>query len=748
MQGYSYSIFSLAAIVIHLVFNFKLLFGGGADTLNARRYRGFLAGVLAYYVFDGAWGILAGLGWSAMLSAETVFFFLSLVAFVVMWGRFVVVYLDMGRWPTRIISWYGHALLAFNVVALALNPFNRCMFHIDAAGVYHTGCMRDVAFYLLVASILLTAVFVLAKAVSGRGSARRRSMMVFVFCAAAAVAIVLQVVWPLTPVTSLGCLVGICFLQVFVVQDEQTARHMEELEMALARARAAEKARSLFFSIVSHDIRTPLNAILGYAELLQDSLKNEAERAEALKSIRASGTTLLQLVNDVLDLAKMDAGKMVLRPEPVRLGRLADDVFSSFHMIAGGKGVELVNKAAGVPAVLLDEHRFRQILFNLVGNAVKFTEKGSITIAAAYDGSNLEVSISDTGCGIAPEMLTKILDPFVQVLDPRHSADRLGGTGLGLSICRRIVELMGGELVVESKVGEGSTFRIVIPDVAPAKDSAGEPAGNKPSIDGRTLPGHVLVVDDSPVNRTVLTAHLRRAKIAAVDQASDGVEALAKLDSAVKEGKAYDFVFSDYWMPNMNGLELVEKIRSDPRLGRTPVFAVTADTEFRGDPRSTLFTGVLLKPLTYDKLVETMCDGMSRAAAGAQPHMPQKNVPRRVLVVDDSMINRESLVSLLESAGVVSVGQASDGEEALMELQIAEKAGRPYDFVFADLWMPNMNGMELAEKLHADSRFRNLPVYVVTADAAFRHGKKNDLFTGTIFKPVTYAKIVEAFAAR
>jgi signal transduction histidine kinase/CheY-like chemotaxis protein len=604
MQGYTYSVFSIVAIAIHLIINFDLLIGRGLVTVRSRRYRGFLLGILAYYLTDAAWGIFAGLNWTKLLYADTVFFFLALVAFVFMWCRFIIAYLNLGKWTARILSGYGCALWTVNLAALAANPFNKCVFHIDAADVYQTGWMRDLAFYLLVAFNLLMAGCAFFKAIGNRDSVRRRSMMVFLCCIAMAVALVLQIVWPLTPFTSLGCLIVNCFLHVFVIQDEQTVKHMAKLERALWRAREAEKARSMFFSIVSHDIRTPLNAILGYSELLQYGIESPAERNEALRSIRASGTMLLQLVNDVLDLAKMDSGKMTLHPEPVHLTQLTDEVFASFRMIAAEKGIELVNRTAGLPTVLLDEHRFRQILFNLIGNAVKFTSQGSVTVAASYADTTLEVAVADTGCGIPSDMLTRILDPFVQVQDPSHSAARTGGTGLGLSICKSLVEIMGGELVVESELGKGSTFRVRIPDI-PVSEEKGKPAVEpKNAAALKKLPKHVLVVDDSPVNRAVLSAFLKRAGVVSIDHASDGAEALAELDSAAKTGQPYDFVFSDLWMPHMNGVEFIEKLRTDPRFRDLPCFALTADTESRRDARTGMFTGILLKPVTYDKLVE------------------------------------------------------------------------------------------------------------------------------------------------
>ena len=614
MQDYIYSSIAILAMAIHLIVNFELRRDRAVTAHGTREYRGFLRGIFTYYVVDAGWGIFAGLGWTNVLYLDTTFYYIAIALSVLTWCRFVIAYLGLGRGAARTLSWFGYALLGLYVVLLAVNPFNGCLFRFDEQGAYGAGPLRLFLFYPLVALNVLMAVFVLVKALGSRDSVRRRNMVVFLFCLAMTVAIVLQILWPLWPFYALGCLVGNCFFHVFVIEDErdellqaviereQAAKHAAELEDALERARAAEKARSMFFSIVSHDIRTPLNAILGYSELLQYGIRSEEERDVALQSIRASGTTLLQLVNDVLDLAKMDSGKMTLLPEPVRLSRLTDEVFASFRLAAAEQGIDLVNRTDPVPTVLLDEHRFRQILFNLVGNAVKFTPHGSVTVSASYSDANLEVAVSDTGCGIPPDMLTRILDPFVQVLDPTHSGDRIRGTGLGLSICKSLVEAMGGKLVVESELGKGSTFRLLIPGVAVGTE---EPtaAAEKPASVPKP-PSRVLIVDDSPVNRAVLTAFLRRAGVAVIDHAGDGAEALAKLDAAAQAGEPYELVLSDLWMPNVNGIELVEKLRADARFGRLPVFAVTADTEFQRDARNELFTGVLLKPLTYEKLLE------------------------------------------------------------------------------------------------------------------------------------------------
>ena len=602
MQGYSYSVFSLVAIVIHLITNSNLLFSRSVVSERVRLYRGFLLGVLFYYIADGAWGIFAGLGWTRVLYVDTIFFFLSMPVFVFMWCRFAIIYLKLSKWPARVLTWVGYALLAFNVIMLTANFFNNCFYYFDENGKYLLGNQRSWAFNFLIAYLILAAIIMLVKALGSKEAERRRNMMMLLSCITIAVALLLQIVWPLTPFTALGCLISNCFFHVFVIQDEQAVRHASELKKALEQAHAAEKARSMFFSIVSHDIRTPLNAIIGYSQLLRKGIESPEELDEALHAIEESGTTLLQLVNDVLDLAKMDSDQMTLHAGPVQLSKLTDDVFTTFHMVAAQKGIQLVNRTSDVPTVLLDGHRFRQILFNLIGNAIKFTEKGSITVVASYADTVLELSVSDTGCGISADMLEHIFEPFVQVQDPSHEAARVTGSGLGLSICQRMVQMMGGDLTVESEVGKGSTFKARISGIETA-GTQNESNAIRQTVEPDNLPKRVLVVDDSPVNRAVLTALLKKIGVTVIDQARDGVEALEKLDVAIKEAHPYEFVFSDLWMPNMNGMELIEKLRADSRFTRLRVFALTADTEFKSDARTALFTGSLLKPLTYDKLV-------------------------------------------------------------------------------------------------------------------------------------------------
>ena len=294
-------------------------------------------------------------------------------------------------------------------------------------------------------------------------------------------------------------------------------------------------AKSYFFSTVSHDIRTPLNAIVGFSEMLKAGFETEAEREQALDSILVSGRTLLGLINDVLDLSKLESGKMQIALEPTECPRLLRGVMDAFRISGKKPGLELRCEIGEMPALMLDPQRLRQIVFNLVGNAVKFTEKGHVTLRANYvrlkdaEKGVFRLSVEDTGCGITEEDQKRICSAYVQV---GAKLARNGGTGLGLAICSQLVKAMGGELKVKSALGKGSTFEIVLPGVR-ATVLAETPA---PAASGRTAdktsaasshPVHrILLVDDSKMNLMVLKALLKKAGNYETTLAMDGQEAL------------------------------------------------------------------------------------------------------------------------------------------------------------------------------------------------------------------------------
>lgn len=384
----------------------------------------------------------------------------------------------------------------------------------------------------------------------------------------------------------------------------ERARDLEAIRKERDRAVDAEKAKGFFFSTVSHDIRTPLNAIVGYSEMLKLGIDDPGERKTAIDSILTSSRTLLQLVNDVLDLSKLEAGRMDILPEPTDCAALVRGVMDAFWGAVRGKDIRMETDVSGVPPLLVDPQRLRQILFNLIGNAVKFTDSGSIAVRMRYADGTLSFSVSDTGCGIAEEDLPKLAQPFVQV--GSDGRKRSLGTGLGLSIVRQLVLRMKGEVELESGIGVGTSVRVVIPRVKTVPDGwhAASVTQRIRLVAGPSLAGsrRILVVDDSSVNLSVIKAMLKTLGQTDVTTVTRGHDALAAFDAAAEEARPFELVLSDMWMPEMDGEELVRELRSRPN-GRTlPIYAVTADVESNKNYAQLGFTGILLKPVTLASL--------------------------------------------------------------------------------------------------------------------------------------------------
>ena len=380
--------------------------------------------------------------------------------------------------------------------------------------------------------------------------------------------------------------------------------------------REKSAAKSYFFSTVSHDIRTPLNAIIGFSEMLKTGFATEDERKQATDSIIMSGRTLLGLINDVLDLSKLESGKMEIAPEPTDVPRLMNVVMDAFRVSGGKPGVELRCRMDAMPLLMLDPQRLRQIAFNLVGNAVKFTAKGHVELRARFERQNgaltgvLRLEVEDTGCGISEEDLKRIGSAYVQV---GAKASRNGGTGLGLAICKQLATAMDGRLDAVSTLGVGSTFSVVIPDVKVAETGADAQPCVPPLVDAQPsafpvqMPHRILLVDDSRMNLMVLKALLKNMGDFEIAMASDGQEALKVLETS--DAKAFDLVLTDMWMPNLDGAGLLRAIRANPALASLRVVAVTADVESQVTCAEQGFNGILLKPITPASLAKVLSGG-------------------------------------------------------------------------------------------------------------------------------------------
>jgi PAS domain S-box-containing protein len=380
---------------------------------------------------------------------------------------------------------------------------------------------------------------------------------------------------------------------------------------ALAQAQAADKAKSFFIASVSHEIRTPLNSVIGFAELLRDGGVSPKQQEEYLDAISTSANTLLMLINDVLDLSKLEANQMQIITAFTDFNALCREVMLIFTFRAQENGNKLVSEVPeDLPELDVDNIRIRQILINLFGNAVKFTKDGTITLRVSFtpdpdsaDTGTLRCAVSDTGIGISEENQKKLMEPFVQLSGLRGTNAVNNGTGLGLSISKRLAVCMNGELTCESRIGEGSTFTMTLNAVryraktAPAdgEQSKAEPEAAAPVRDARPI--RILIVDDVPLNLHVAKALFTRIGFDDVFAAESGKAALELLGK-----QPIDLILSDMWMPEMNGAEFSAEVKKDPRFAHIPIVAQTADIETNGSFDMSHFDAVLLKPLTKEKL--------------------------------------------------------------------------------------------------------------------------------------------------
>ena len=389
-------------------------------------------------------------------------------------------------------------------------------------------------------------------------------------------------------------LVGISGYSVFMVR-------LLRREAAAAKEHAMAKTR--FLAMMSHELRTPLNAVIGFAEFLGRKDVDNDRREEYTSGILTSANALLGLINDILDLSKLEAGAMDMRSGECDIKKLLDELPAIFGYRVRRHGVKLAvssdGGSTGIPVVKLSQQGMRQILINLVGNAAKFTKEGTISVKAAWNQEKraLHIEVADTGCGISDEKLSKLFDPFVQDIASRMERQEgdAKGTGLGLPIVKRMVDNARGTVTARSGLGKGTVFYIDIPDLEVVGRSS---VANKASeAVFASVPKSVLVVDDMEANRRILRIHLKNLGVADVRTAENGEEALSAMADWVPEA-----VLTDMWMPKMDGAELVAAMQKDRHLAGIPVVAVTADVDVGSTFDISLFAKVIAKPVTTMKL--------------------------------------------------------------------------------------------------------------------------------------------------
>ncbi len=607
----SYSFLGSVAILINLIMNRKILKTPRhslSENSAEKEYRNFILGVLTFLATDVAWGILEENGLSLLLYIDTVIYYVAMYFAVLLWTRYVVKYSDDKSSFAKALLIVGNVLFSAELVALFANHFYHFFFWIDSSGEYHAYAFRYIALVIQGALFIVTAIysFVMSRKMANTYTARRYraiGAMGLAMCGAIAI----QMLYPLMPYYALGYMICTCMINAYVIEDEK-----DELRR---KADGASKAKTEFLFNMSHDIRTPMNAITGFTEKALKNKNNPEVLEQSLMKVKTSSEYLLKIINDILDMAKIESGKLELQEEINYVEDGNKTVLEIFGGEAARKDITFETYFEIKDKYLwFDGNRMLQIIANLLSNSVKYTNPGGIIHYSIVQKecetegyADFEIIVEDNGIGMSSEFQKKVFDSF----EREQSATQSGaqGTGLGMSIVKKLSDAFGNTISVESKQGEGTKITMLTRCriATPKEIELFEETRNNAITDvvNNLIGKRVLLAEDNELNREIASDILADEGIFA-DTVKNGSEAIAILKE--KGPNYYDCILMDIQMPVMNGYEATKAIRQMYPNNHIPIIALSANA-FEEDKNASFSAGMdghVAKPINAKELFTIM----------------------------------------------------------------------------------------------------------------------------------------------
>ena len=734
----TYSIIGIIATIILLIINRDVLWVRKDQTVSEtnRNYRLFLLGVLGYYITDLLWGILESQRLSTLLFIDTTIHFTAMVWAVMMWTQYVVSYLNRNSVYEKILSFVGKVFFCFEVLVVIINIFYPILFWLDDSGAYHAGIVRYITLGIQILLFTATSLYAFCVALKTEDRIRLRHLTIAMFGISMTVLIAIQVFYPLLPLYAIGYMIGTCLLHSFVVEDEKEEyrRELEQasirdrqqkeelyesresLKDALADAEKANKAKTAFLSNMSHEIRTPMNAIIGLDNIALDDPEVSEHTREYLDKIDIAAHHLLNIINDILDMSRIESGRMTIKHEEFSFSKMLEHVNTIISGQCHDKGLNYECRTKGE----IDEYydgdsiKLTQVMINILGNSVKFTPEGGRVsvfieeISRMDNKSTLRFTFKDTGIGMSEDYVPHIFDAFSQ--EDSSSTNKYGSTGLGMPITKSIVELMNGSIEVQSEKGVGTTFTVTV--------TLGQVKNRQridEDIDLRPGDMNVLVIDDDSVDCEHAEVILKKVGIRC-DTVTSGSEAIELIKTHHARREDYDLLLVDWKMPEMDGVETTRRIR-DIVGNDTPIIILTSYSweDIEEEARNAGVDTFAAKPLFAGTVMEEFKAAFRKKNTGpASGSVDLRG--KRILLAEDMPINAQIMIVMLESREM-EVDHAENGRMAL-EMFLSHEEGY-YDAILMDMRMPEMDGLQATREIRASVRAdsKNIPIIALTANA-------------------------------